>query len=270
MKKWIKIIAACLSIIGIFVLVFTVNRSHNNTVLSKPKIIIQVDGENAFLTEKEILNRLLLKKLVFKGQKKGEFKIQETEGFIRKMSEVKNCRVFSVQGGVWQIEVELRAPIARVFNVNKESFYLDKDGYIINGISTHTARVLLFSGNIKDLHSTPGVPNIINNESLKSKHIIDDIYRISNYVCNDAFFQALIGQVFVNDKNEFVLIPIIGDQLVQFGSAASESEVKNKFDRLKIFYNNAMSYEGWNKYSEIILKYDGQIVCKKSNKWKKQ
>ena len=129
---------------------------------------------------------------------------------------------------------------------------------------------MLFSGNIKDSYKTPGVPNIINNESLKSKHIIDDIYRISNYVCNDAFFQALIGQIFVNEKSEFVLIPIIGDQLVQFGSAASENEVKDKFDRLKIFYNNAMSYEGWDKYSEIVLKYDGQIVCKKSNKWKKQ
>ena len=72
MKKWIKIIAAFLSIIGIFVLVFFVNRSHDNTFLSIPKIIIKVDGENAFLTKKEIYNRLLLKKLVFKQQKKGE------------------------------------------------------------------------------------------------------------------------------------------------------------------------------------------------------
>jgi len=270
MIKWIKISAAFLSTIGIVILVFVIDKSHNNTILSIPKIIIHVDGENAFLTKKEIYNRLLLKKLVFNNQKKGEFNIQETEAFIKGMSEVKDCRVFSFQGGTWQIEVELRTPIARVFNANKESFYLDKEGFIINGITSHTARVLLFSGNIKDSYKTPGVPNIINNESLKSKHIIDDIYRISNYVCNDAFFQALIGQIIVNEKSEFVLIPIIGDQLVQFGSAANENEVNDKFERLKIFYNNAMSYEGWDKYSEIILKYDGQIVCKKNNKWKKQ
>ena len=105
MKKWIKIIAACLSIIGIFVLVFTVNRFHGNTVLSEPTIIIKVDGENAFLTEKEILNRLLKKKLVFKGQKKGEFKIQETEGFIRNMSEVKIAGYFPFKEGYGKLKL---------------------------------------------------------------------------------------------------------------------------------------------------------------------
>ena len=70
MIKWIKISAAFLSIIGIVILVFVVDKSHNNTILSIPKIIIHVDGENAFLTKKEIYNRLLLKKLVFSNQKK--------------------------------------------------------------------------------------------------------------------------------------------------------------------------------------------------------
>ena len=89
MIKWIKISAAFLSIIGIVILVFVVDKSHNNTILSIPKIIIHVDGENAFLTKKEIYNRLLLKKLVFSNQKKGDFNIQETESFIKGMSEVK-------------------------------------------------------------------------------------------------------------------------------------------------------------------------------------
>ena len=48
MIKWIKISAAFLSIIGIVILVFVVDKSHNNTILSIPKIIIHVDGENAF------------------------------------------------------------------------------------------------------------------------------------------------------------------------------------------------------------------------------
>ena len=48
-----------------------------------------------------------------------------------------------------------------------------------------------------------------------------------------------------------------------FGSANSRSEVESKFEKLKVFYKEAMPYEGWRKYDEISLKYNGQIVCKK-------
>jgi len=40
-------------------------------------------------------------------------------------------------------------------------------------------------------------------------------------------------------------------------------EIENKFEKLKIFYKEAIPYEGWSTYSEISLKYDKQIVCKK-------
>jgi cell division protein FtsQ len=56
---------------------------------------------------------------------------------------------------------------------------------------------------------------------------------------------------------------LIGDQKIVFGTAYSEEEVKEKFKRLKIFYKEAIPYEGWAKYNEISVKYDGQIVCRK-------
>jgi len=98
---------------------------------------------------------------------------------------------------------------------------------------------------------------------LKSIRKLDDMYRISNYVCKDPLFRSLIGQVFVNELNEYVLIPIIGDQIIEFGTANSDGEVKEKFEKLKIFYEKAIPFEGWNKYSVITIKYNGQIVCKK-------
>ena len=75
--------------------------------------------------------------------------------------------------------------------------------------------------------------------------------------------QSLIGQVHRESTGDFVLIPLVGDQKIIFGSAFSDDEVKEKFEKLKIFYKEAIPFEGWNKYSEISLKYDKQIVCKK-------
>jgi cell division protein FtsQ len=55
----------------------------------------------------------------------------------------------------------------------------------------------------------------------------------------------------------------LGRQKIVFGSAETSEEVRDKFNRLKVFYKEAMPFEGWNKYTEISLKYEGQVVCRK-------
>jgi cell division protein FtsQ len=134
---------------------------------------------------------------------------------------------------------------------------------MMNRSDLHTARVLIFSGFIKDKFSHKSVPEIINNDSLKSIKKIDEIYRISSYVCNDTLMSKLIGQVYLEKNGDFILIPLLGDQKIIFGSAYSEQEINEKFDRLRVFYEEAMPYEGWDKYNEISVKYEGQIVCRK-------
>jgi len=76
----------------------------------------------------------------------------------------------------------------------------------------------------------------------------------------------LIGQSYLEKNGDFVLIPIVGDLKIVFGPANSDKSVIDKFTRLKIFYKEGIPYEGWQKYTEINLKYDGQIVCRKRNK----
>jgi cell division protein FtsQ len=73
----------------------------------------------------------------------------------------------------------------------------------------------------------------------------------------------LIGQVYLEKNGDFILIPIVGKQTILFGSAFSDEEVNDKFNRLKIFYKQGIPYEGWDKYNTIIVKYDGQIVGRK-------
>jgi cell division protein FtsQ len=75
--------------------------------------------------------------------------------------------------------------------------------------------------------------------------------------------QSLIGQIHLKKNGDFLLIPLVGDQKIIFGSAHSDEEVREKFKKLDIFYKEAIPYEGWNKYDEISLKYENQIVGKK-------
>jgi cell division protein FtsQ len=263
MRKWLKIALVVCIFIGVIIVFVKASELEAKKQPNLPQISIHVDSENAFLTEQELITRLKMDHLIFDGQTNEQLKIDLIEAKISDMEEVKTVRVYRDIGKKWYIKIELRKPIARIFNIYGDSFYLDEDGFTMNRSDLHTARTLVFSGNIKDDYSRQSVADIINNDSLKSIRKLDDIYRISNYVCKDPLLLKLIGQVYLEKDGDFVLVPLIGDQKIVFGTAYSVEEVKEKFKRLKIFYKEAIPYEGWAKYNEISVKYDGQIVCRK-------
>lgn len=265
MKKWLKITLWSSFAIGLITIIVFVKKSMDEKLVPIPQISIHADAENAFLTNNELHEKLKRANLLFDGQRRDQLKTEEIEKFISNISQVKKVEVFQFLDGSWKIDVDMRIPIARIFNQFGETFYLDEEGFVMDIAQAHTARVLIFSGEIKDKKSSIPVAEIINNDSLISIRKLDDIYRISSYVCNDPLFHSLIGQVHLSKNGDFVLVPLVGDQKIVFGSAYSDSEVEEKFEKLKIFYKEAMPYEGWETYREISLKFDGQIVCKKKN-----
>ena len=263
MKKVLTLIFFVLLGIGIIIILVFATKENSHALAKKPTISIHVDGENAFLTNKELLDRLAFKKLFTYGDSMDKINTKKIEDFISSMEEVKSVKVFKNIGNTWNINVKLRRPIARIFSLYQQSFYIDEEGFTINRSNLHTARVLVFSGNITENLKKESVEKIINNDSLKSIRKLDDIYRISNYVCNDSFFSGLIGQVYLEMNGDFLLIPLVGSQTILFGSANSDEEVKDKFNRLKVFYKEGIPNEGWEKYNTIIVKYEGQIVGRK-------
>lgn len=262
MKKWLKIALWSLFAIGVIALVFVANAVQKEKELLAPEITIQTDGEHPFLTKAELIRLLERKGLWRAGMTKEELDIQGVEDVIMGISQVKKAEVFSNIGSTWKIDIELRKPIARIFNKFDETFYLDQDGESMSTTSSYSARVLVVTGEIVDRKNGPSVFEIINNDSLKSIQKLDEIYRISNYVCHDPLLHSLIGQMHVQKNGDFVLIPLVGDLEIVFGTANSEREVAEKFKKLVIFYEEAMPSVGWEKYSEISLKYEDQIVCK--------
>lgn len=263
MKKWLKIVAWIAFGVTVFILLSKVKKTQKESVIEKPNIVIHVNGENAFLTEDELYTRLKRKGFIYNGQIYKGLKVNEIEEYLLSMSEIKAAKVFTKIGPKWTIEVELRKPIARIFNNYGESFYLDELGFTMAPSDLYTARVVVVTGDIPCRLDGENVPEIINNPLLKSKRKLDDLFRISHYVCNDPLLQALIGQIHRKRNGDFILIPQVGGQKIVFGSAFTDQEVSEKFRKLKVFYKEAMPYEGWNKYDEISLKYDKQIVCKK-------
>jgi cell division protein FtsQ len=263
MKIWLFRIFWFLVLVGVGVVFYFAQQKDKLTVLQEPKISIHTEDENAFLTEDELIARLQLRKLFRKQMRAQQLNVHAIERAISAMAEVKQVHVYKHLGSRWEIKLTLRVPIARIFNTKGQSYYLDQDGFMMYRSALHTARVLVFSGAIKDVYNPRLNCDFINNSNLKSSQKIGQIYRISNYVCNDPLMHKLIGQVYLESNGDFILIPLVGEQQIVFGPARSTKEVLDKFERLKHFYKEAMPREGWNKYKEISVKYEGQIVCRK-------
>jgi cell division protein FtsQ len=263
MKAIFKIVGMLVVAIGVIVILISANNFQSESKLRTPEIVIDVQGEFAFLTEGELYQRIKKQNLLPESNQISALQIEKIEKFIENMSEILDVKVYVNIGGTWNIDVKIRKPIARIFNTKGESFYLDELGYKIQPSYLYTARVVVVTGEINDERDDKCVSEIINNPHLINNYQIDDIYRISYYVCKNPFLLAMIGQIHRKKNGDFVLIPRVGDHKIIFGSAYSNSEVRTKFRKLADFYSDGLPYEGWSAYDCINLKFDNQVVCSK-------
>ena len=165
---------------------------------------------------------------------------------------VKNAEVALLANSAIKVNIEQRDPILRIMDNAGAQYYIDMDGARIPLSKHFTARTLVATGQVP-----PHTPEFLQ----KKKHLLKDLYHLTNFLREDDFWNALFEQVHVNGRGEFLLVPKIGDHVVMLGKW--DADAADKFNRLKIFYQEAMSREGWQKYRMLDLRYRGQVVCEK-------
>lgn len=263
MKSKLKIAAWILFAILTVVTMRIVKEAHDNRVMEFPSILLETPMENVFLSNQDVKDRLKNKGIVIDSVVRKDIQATLIEQIITEMPEIEEAKVYMGLDGKWTIYGKIRRPIARVFNTLGESYYIDDKGKIMSLSSIYTARVIPVTGNIRDKQDGLDVAEIINNDSLKSISKLPQTYAITNYVCNDAFLSALITQIHIEKNGDFVLIPRIGMQRIIFGKVDNPTVIEERFEKLKIFYRQAMPYAGWGKYETINLKFKKQVVCTK-------
>lgn len=184
------------------------------------------------------------------SQKTGIVNIERVERVMEDEPFVKDAEVFMDTKNRVHISIKQREPILRIIDKDSNNFYLDTEGQKMPLSKHYTARVLVATGEI-----TPHEPNYM---IAPKGHILKDLYYLTQYIRADDFWNSMIEQVHV-EKGEFILIPKVGKQKIQFGKF---EKVENKFRRLRKFYEEAMSRVGWSKYRKIDVRFDGQVIGK--------
>lgn len=181
----------------------------------------------------------------------GEVDADRVERVLEEDPFVQNAEVALTANSRIIIEVVQREPALRVKDKEGSSYYLDKTGTRVPLSKHFAARTLVATGNIP-----PHTPEFLK----RKKSGMKDLFELTRFILADDLWRALIEQIYVNGRKEFVLVPKVGDQIILLGKFEN---IEDKFRRLRAFYEKGMSYEGWQRYKSIDLRFRGQVVCEK-------
>mgnify|MGYP001215546173 CR=1 FL=1 len=159
---------------------------------------------------------------------------------LKEHPSIQDAEVFFLYSGEVKIKIKSREPIIRVNN-SQEDYYLDSDANIIPLSQNYTARVIVATGNI-------------------TKEKYKKLIEFSQYVLADSLLKYQIIQIHIDNYNDIILIPRIGDHTITLGNF---NNLRQKLNNLLLFYNKEFSVYTWDSYKDINLNFRNQIVCTK-------
>lgn len=255
MKKILSISIWLIMIAGLAVLVGFIESEHKKITCKGLRVEIDYGNAEVLISEAEISKKIHDQFDTLVGKRITDINSVTIENFINDIDFVEVADVYTTLTGLMKIKLTQRNPILRVMNKHGQSYYIGEKGKLIPINAGHSSRVPVASGNISERYS-----DTLNLMLSTTKSELNDLYHLSTYIYNDVFLKAQIEQVYINNNNEFELIPKVGRHLILLGDI---SDMEKKFDKLKIFYEKGIRKAGWNTYKSINLKFENQVICEK-------
>lgn len=263
LRKILNISAYVLAVLGLFVSLAFSARESDKIPCSSIKIQIDHNSGNFFVTDLDVHAMIYSKGDSLIGSPITSIPIAVYERHIAANPSVKRAEVYTKHNGVFAVKVYQREPILRVFNSNGESYYLDREGFVMPTSDNYTARVPVATGFITEKQYDMQRHNVAEmSDSLKKLSCLDDLFDLATFIRNDEFWKAQIQQIHVESNGELTLIPTVGDHHILLGTT---DKMEQKFNKLLLFYKKGLNKTGWDQYSRINLKYKDQVICTKKN-----
>ncbi|CAN5237065.1 cell division protein FtsQ/DivIB [soil metagenome] len=267
MKKIFKVALWVIASVGLIVTMSFAGRNHSERLCGKINISIERQNEDLFIKEDDVLKLLSDHDMLPKGKELSAINVSDLENFILSHPAVENCDVFISVGGDVTVNLRQRKTIARLTNLENESYYFDSHGKLMPWSDLYTSPVLFVNGYFMESYAAVYHQNF-NDYSLDSAFrtptLLDDIWQISKRIEADTFLRAQIVQLYVTQDKQFQMIPRVGDHVINLGDI---SDLDEKLNKLLIFYRDGLNRTGsWTDYSIIDLQYKNQIVCTKKIK----
>jgi cell division protein FtsQ len=241
-----------------------VRRRQAGQLCTGVEIVVRDSLRTGFMTSRSIRSLLEQNGLKPTGEPLREVDLPQIERLIAAQPHVRQVDVFTSLDGVVRIEVEQHTPVLRVQSENGYRFCLSADGRVMPLRSTS---VPLDVPIVTGLPTFPfgtefagKIPEPEGDEKKSDKNAIfcRNLINFVEFLKKDPFWGDQVVQIDIVPENEVELIPRVGAGIIRLGDLEGYEE---KLDKLFRFYRQGLTYEGWNKYSVIDIRFRDQVVC---------
>lgn len=262
MKRILNIVLKSVLGAGIVLLFIFANKKQSQVVC--PEFVIELNDQGTPLISRFYIRSLITENgIKVKGQPLSAIDLEKIQHVIAASPFVKITNLTVDVNGKVKANVIQRRPIVRVIDFAGNQFYLDSEGKRVPISHEFTARVPIANGRIKSFQSPATRPEEVSTEETYRLLPADlqNIFVVANQLERDEFSKALVEQVYLNSDGEIELIPKLGEETILLGDTTF---LREKLEKLKIFYTQENRNEAWATYRFVNLKYRDQIICKKT------
>lgn len=174
------------------------------------------------------------------GKKYKKIQTEAIEDALLKNPMIKTAECYKTPSGILKLDVLQRSP--KFIIAGQESYYIDNDRKLLPISLNYAAYLPIVSGRVTKSLAT-GI-----------------VYDFVDFLEKNPFWNAQIEQIYIREDMKVELIPRVGDAVIILGKFDNFS---SKLENLKKLYDHGFSTIGWNRYQEIDLQFENQIVCKK-------
>ncbi len=237
------------SLLGLCCVVLLVSAIRTKDSKACAAIDVKIEGakQHMFIKKADAIE-VLNQNNIHTGETLDDINLRKAEEQLKQNAWIKDAELFFDNHQTLHVNISEREPIARVFTMSGNSFYIDSTGLRLPVNENATARVVVFT-------SFPSDKKIL---SAPDSLVLNDIKAISKYIAADSFLNEQTAQINITQQGTYEITPVVGDQVIRIGNADSLDE---KFSKLQAFYKNVFAKVGFEKYSVIDVQYHGQVVA---------
>lgn len=219
--------------------------------------IINIDSKHKFINEDYVRQLLINNNIFTDSSLLKDLDFRNIESLLKKNTAVKTAEVYEDNGGYVNIAIQQRQPLIRVFTIDLESFYVDKESKFMPLCDHYVADVVVVSGNL--LLSDLYVYDTITCNYLPTP-CLNELIDFVSYINSHSLWRYQVEQIYYNDEKDYEIVPRVGNNLIILGNLEN---FQYKLEKLEALYKKGFNFVNFNLYSSINLKYTNQIICKK-------
>jgi len=240
-RYWLKVGLVVLALGYLVISVVTISFQSSETMCSGLKTIVKDSATLRFVSKSDVSQILDNGGMNPLGVRYDCIDEAQIESLLESQTRIKRAECYKTPSGTLVVEVRQREPILRVMG-SSGNYYIDLEGNVLTVSPDFTAFVPIVTG------------------SVSKKLAKEDLYEFGLYLHENPFWKAQIEQIHFESNGKVILIPRVGNQIIEMGSL---DDYERKLHKLYSLYKNGFNKVGWNRYKKINLSFDNQAVCTK-------